>query len=309
MNLIASPISSLGKSPATSVRRRRGFTLIELLVVIAIIAILAGLLLPALANAKKKGQLAYCLNNHKQLTLAWVMYADDNSDRMCGADGTSKADWRVTPSSSSFVLPVVPASSSSGGPLNQFLDEEGFKQGALYRYCKNPDVLHCPADSRYRQQDYAYDSYSVAEGLNGVPSASHPIGVVTKMSLINNTSQKFVFIEENDPRSQSAGQYTVFENEGGWELAVTASTYPPNWTGLTYWDAPAAFHGSSGTFGFVDGHAANHRWQDGKTLWLCNYIGTDKPTQAEAVPVAGVDIQLIADGYTFTAFSGNPGNE
>ena len=66
--------------------RKRGFTLIELLVVIAIIAILLAILMPALNRVKEQGKRATCLNNLKQLNLAWIMYADDFDDMLVNGD-------------------------------------------------------------------------------------------------------------------------------------------------------------------------------------------------------------------------------
>jgi prepilin-type N-terminal cleavage/methylation domain-containing protein len=298
-------------------KKNGAFTLVELLVVIAIIAILAAVLLPVLASARQKALIAECLDNQKQLDLAWKLYADENNGNVVGANCNLKSDWRISPAGTGFVMPTVPTgiptSPSQNQALNEYLDQQGFMQGGLYPYCKNANVIHCAADRRSFIAGYtAFDSYSIMNGLNGSSPNSYPQPSFTRETSIRHPSNISIFLEENDPRSQSAGSYTVNENINSWCLPITGNTYPAdNWAGLSWWDCPAAYHIVGETFSFVDGHAEMHKWLDSATIALGNDMNsTSKPSDGLATTLAQCphDLRYVANGYCFPGFGINPGN-
>ena len=136
-----------GNSSCQPQTRGNAFTLIELLVVIAIIAILAALLLPALSRAKLKAQALQCMSNQKQLTLAWLMYAGDNSSKLApnGQEST-----QCPHASDARYLPGGIYSQWCPGLVNTYNAEADnfIEAGLIWPYVNKLDVYRCPADTK-----------------------------------------------------------------------------------------------------------------------------------------------------------------
>ncbi len=232
---------------------RRGFTLIELLVVIAIIAILAGMLLPALSKAKLKATGAACANNQKQLTLAWILYSGDFNDALAPTDNWKNNSGVIVPLTGGGYWAGPTPDLASGISITEAMNRvaKGMSNGPLWKYCSSMGAYHCPGDLRSKLKPgrgWAWDGYSKANGLNGLHGWESVQAPYEKVTQVDSPSSTFVFIEESDPRNS---------NLGTWVLSVAS----PGWI-----DGFAVFHGNFTTFGYQDGHCDGHRWVDPLTI-------------------------------------------
>jgi len=224
-------------------RKRLAFTLLELLVVIAIIAILAALLLPTLTRTKAKAESMTCSNNLKQLSLAWVLYADDNNDLLVNNHGVPETlakrqtwannveDWMASDDNTNLVF----LTDSKLGP---------FANRSTRIYKCPTDRVPAPNGERIRSM-----SMNAMVGNPGeLTNQFNPLYVqFYKKAEFKNPSDTFVFLDEQADTINDGFFVNRLED-------------------YMWGNVPGSYHNGGANFSFADGHLEGHRWRVGNTI-------------------------------------------
>jgi prepilin-type N-terminal cleavage/methylation domain-containing protein/prepilin-type processing-associated H-X9-DG protein len=218
-------------------RRSHAFTLVELLVVIAVIGILAGLILPALAGARSRGQSITCLNNVKQLQTCWLMYVNDHNNYVPpNRSGKTNGIWRSTPDS--WI---------GNSNARRDASSANIESGLLFKYGYDRALrtYHCPADTAEVGTPGGGSvlrtrSYSMSGCWGGRKSEVQT--TVPRLEPTLKVSSLFVFIEEHEDSIDDAHFLTWPEPDDRWA------------------NLPSGRHAQSGILSFADGHVERWKW-------------------------------------------------
>lgn len=235
---------------------KRGFTLLELLIVIGIIALLVGLLMPALGKARSLALTTKCMSQQQQLTRAWVIYSDEHKQAM------------------PYGFPI----DKEGAFVYTGSGEDPIKQGALWPYTRNLKLWKCPADDSKLDR-----TYSIIAPMRGENWTTSSVMGADRLSRIANPSRQLVFMEEVDYRGW---------NQGSWQLPVTQA----RWFEWTDYVLPLHGQQDASTLSFADGHAETWTWTDPDTLTAAknHQVGLYDPGNQDWLRLRGVYRQLAS---------------
>ncbi len=268
-------------------KKPKAFTLIELLVVIAIIAILMAILMPALNRVKEQGKRAACLGNMKQLALCWIMYADENDDKIVngeaygGGDGLAPIPAGGIHNGEQWWTGDDIADFWAGTSLPEVTQKKAIRAGALFTYCRDEDLYRCPTGMRGEMR-----TYTITDAMNGLARPGTIIGNVGERN-----GRTVLWVKRRTEISAPGpAQRIVFLDEG----RITPDSYATHYQNETWWDPPFVRHGDGTNVSFADGHADYWKFMGMKTLEigkLAAVPGLDAHPLHQMVPESDDDYQ------------------
>lgn len=256
----------------TSPTLQQAFTLVELLVVIAIIAILAGLLLPAISRSKQKALKISCLNNLKQLQTCVHLYSGEYQDYLPPNNSVANInDGQMIATGMSWCTNLAPFDAGY----------EGIENALLFPYNRSVKIYKCPADnSRVKDKTSGQilaaprvRSYNMSLSVNGWPEFAPQVN--------NYTPTYKRFSEVRKPSPDQLMTFIDVHEDGIWDATFGIPT-DARWTNVyQWWDVPANRHSQGANLSFIDGHVETFRWKVAKKV--TTYL-QPQPVLIEEIP-------------------------